>query len=59
MSKYDPHQARNSADSEVRYYDSQIRYHDAEASRLRKIREKHKAKYRRAQAAIAYQGESN
>lgn len=42
----------SSAKREIRYLDGLIEYHDAEASRLRKEREKYKAKRDRAEAAI-------
>ncbi len=42
----------NSANADIHYLTNEINYHDKEASRLRKLREKHKAKRDRAIAAI-------
>jgi hypothetical protein len=43
---------KSSAESAIRSLSSEIAYHDAEASRLRKERQKEKGKLDRAEAAI-------
>lgn len=55
MGRENAQDRKRSAEGEIRWFTGQIEYHDAEASRLRKLREKHKARLKRAEAEISRQ----